>query len=153
MTSRETEFARKLYEMMTAKGMSNSDLARAVWGETEPDKRGYRGARGRDRISVYLKGKAMPEPRTLAALAKALGCEPFELDPQGPARARPWEESEVSLAMIAGHPDLTLLNVNRVVPFELGAKIISLLAEHSRDADQEAKPDDAPDTNPGDNID
>lgn len=55
-------FARRLHVAMTAKGLSNSDLARAVWGETA-DGKGYKVARNRDRIGVYWSWVPRPSPR------------------------------------------------------------------------------------------
>lgn len=41
------EFSRRLYKFMTEQGMSQSDLARKVWGETD-DPRGFKVAKNRD---------------------------------------------------------------------------------------------------------
>ena len=72
------EFARKLHTAMTDRGMTQSDLARAAFG-TYVNADGYTVAKSRDRISVYLSGKALPDPKNLKALAEALGLPVEEL--------------------------------------------------------------------------
>ncbi len=44
------EFGRRVHDLRMARGMSQSDLARAIGGTTK-DARGYDVARNRDRIS------------------------------------------------------------------------------------------------------
>jgi transcriptional regulator with XRE-family HTH domain len=68
----------KLIAAREAKGWSQSDLARAIWGQI-PSSRGYPVARNRDRISVYEKGLNSPSPRNLKRLADALGVAPADL--------------------------------------------------------------------------
>lgn len=125
----EQDFARRLHHYMTARGWTQSDLARAVWGE-RTNSRGYREAKGRDRISVFLKGSTLPETTTLTAIAKALDVEPDDLCPEGHKKAMAWEPHSVSLTLAPGHTDKARLVVDRVVPFHVGAEIISILAKH-----------------------
>lgn len=123
------DFARRLYRHMNAKGWTNSDLARSVWGE-RTNARGYVEAKGRDRISVYLKGETIPEATTLKMLAEALGVDEADLCPSRLKSALAWEPQSVSLAVAPGHPDKGRLQIDRIIPFTLAAKIISLLAEY-----------------------
>lgn len=127
--STEQDFARRLHHYMTQRGWSQSDLARAVWGERK-NARGYREAKGRDRISVFLKGKTIPETTTLAALAEALEVEPDELCPEQHKKAMAWEPHSVSLTLAPGHSDRARLVIDRIVPFHVGAEIIAILAKH-----------------------
>jgi ribosome-binding protein aMBF1 (putative translation factor) len=55
------QFADQLYAARIAKGWSQSELARQVWGELTT-KAGRKVARNRDRISTYEKGKSWPDP-------------------------------------------------------------------------------------------
>ena len=62
------EFAAYLRSLLVERNMSASDLCRAIWGDAPPDELGYIKARGRDRMSNYLRGKvrrtgAGSEPR------------------------------------------------------------------------------------------
>jgi transcriptional regulator with XRE-family HTH domain len=66
------EFARKRPTARTERGMTQSDLARAAFG-TDASADGDTVARSHDRISVYLAGQALPDPKNRKALADALG--------------------------------------------------------------------------------
>ena len=75
------DFGRRLSAMLLDKEMSMSDLARAVWGETRVDSRGYGAVVGKDRISGYCAGKTLPTALTARKLAKALACDVCDLLP------------------------------------------------------------------------
>lgn len=124
-------FARRLHELMVAKGLSQSELARSIWGKTT-DSRGYDVAANRDRISSYLKGRSVPEPANMAKLAKELGVTVAELAPDATAAAVDRANPAVSMTMIAGHADKTHLQVNQLVRLEVAVKIIALLSEDEK---------------------
>jgi transcriptional regulator with XRE-family HTH domain len=128
---RAQKLARKLYEAMMERGMTQSDLARAAWG-THVDARGYTVAKNRDRISMYLAGKALPDPKNMKALADALGMTVEEL--ALPAAASVGDQKGTSLAMqaVAGHPGKAHLRIDMLLPIELAAKIVALISEHER---------------------
>ena len=125
---RAQKFARKLYEAMTERGMTQSDLARAAWG-TQVDARGYTVAKNRDRVSMYLSGKSWPDPTNLKALADALGMTVEEL--ALPAAATPVDREGPSLAMhaVPGQPGKARLAVDMVLSIELAAKIVGLIGD------------------------
>ena len=75
------DFGRRLSAILLDKEMSMSDLARAVWGETRIDSRGYGAVVGKDRISNYCAGKTLPTALTARKLAKALACDVRDLLP------------------------------------------------------------------------
>ena len=79
MARRRATFATNLRVAMLAKGMSQSDLARAVWQETRKDKNGYQQPVGKDRINAYVNGKVFPRDDTLAKIASALDTTPEQL--------------------------------------------------------------------------
>lgn len=90
-----TDFSQRLAQRMQAKGMSQSDLARAIWGSNADGT-----ARNRDRISSYLQGRGLPTPENLEKLAKALDCKPDDLVPGGlkrPLTRKPHDGIKVSL--------------------------------------------------------
>ena len=125
----EQDFARRLHHYMTQRGWTQSDLAREVWGE-RMNSRGYKEAKGRDRISVFLKGNTMPETTTLEALAKALDVTPEDLCPEQHRKAMAWEPHAISLTVAPGHTNKARLVIDRIVPFAVGAEIIAILAKH-----------------------
>ncbi len=126
-------FARRLHKLMLEKGMSQSDLARKVWGEIEvTDKYGRtaNAARNRDRISVYLKGAGFPDPKNLAKIAKALGTTAEDLAPEVAGAAIEREAPELSMVAIAGQHDKVLLRVNKLLPLEIAVQVINLISSH-----------------------
>lgn len=69
-------FARRLYEKMTEKGWNQSDLARHAFGVDREGK-----PKGRDRISVYIAGKNLPDDANMKKLADVLGVRVADLAP------------------------------------------------------------------------
>jgi transcriptional regulator with XRE-family HTH domain len=125
------EFARKLHTAMTDRGMTQSDLARAAFG-TYVNADGYTVAKSRDRISVYLSGKALPDPKNLKALAEALGLPVEELAPPSAAATVDREAPSLALQAVPGRPGLVQLQLDMLLPLELAAKVMALLGEHEK---------------------
>jgi hypothetical protein len=126
------DFARRLHKAMLEKGMSQSDLARKVWGTIEvTDKMGRTAlaAKNRDRISVYLKGSGLPDPKNLSLIAKALGMTSEELAPDIAGAAIEREAPEISMVAIAGSHDKVLLRINKLIPLDVAVQVINLLAK------------------------
>lgn len=65
---------------MDERELSQSDLAAAIWDRYE-NTEGKFVARGRDRISVWIRGKSFPDTTNLAKLAKALDVKVSDLAP------------------------------------------------------------------------
>lgn len=124
------QFARRLHAAMTAKGMNNSDLARALWGETE-DSKGYKVAKNRDRIAVYLRGEGMPAPGTLHKMAGVLGVPKEELVPEVATPNIDRSHPEFAMKMIAGDTNRVQLQINAVVPLSVAVQIMALY-EHAK---------------------
>lgn len=120
------EFARRLYRLMTEQNLSQSDLARKIWGETT-DPRGFKVAKNRDRISQYLNARSLPDTENTRLIANALDVTPQDLIPQ---RTSPVveEHPEVSMVAVAGAPGQVRLMVDKVMPFADAAHIISRMS-------------------------
>jgi transcriptional regulator with XRE-family HTH domain len=121
------EFGRKLQGLLNAKGMSKSDLARLIWGETQ-DSRGRTVARNRDRISQYVAGRGFPEPQNLARMAEALDVPVEELAPDIVASTVDREDPAIQMTAVAGHMDKVYLRVNTLVSMTVAAQVIGLLS-------------------------
>ena len=107
-------FSRRVYKMMLAKGMNQSDLARAAGLE-------------RNRISAYVRGTALPTGLKLKLLADALGVKPTDLIPdERLAPAKPAYAMSVSADGKTAH-----LTADVKVPAAIGAQIIALFGEHA----------------------
>ena len=72
------EFARRLRAALDRKHLSQSDLARAMYGE---DERG--GANKRYQIGGYVHGHSLPRTKILQAMCRALGVTKEDLLPRG----------------------------------------------------------------------
>lgn len=121
------QFANRLQALRVAKGWSQSDLAREVWGEITVKNTGRKVARNRDRISTYEMGKSYPDPHNLAKLAKALGTTPEELAPDIAAATIERASPELAVIVPAGHSNQAHLKINRVVSFTLATQIVGLI--------------------------
>lgn len=123
------EFARRLQAALDEKGWNQSDLARHANNHLPAPERGKkRGkAMGRDSVSHYVRGKMLPLPSYLNAMAKALGKRPEDLMPpkRGGSAGLPFE--------MRGEPDGRVsLRVNRTVTSETAMKIMTLLLEEDK---------------------
>lgn len=110
------EFGRRLYKLMLDRGWNQSELGR-------------RAELPRDAISVYIRGKSLPSPLNLAALARAFGVPETDLLPNQAESAMDEEHPAFELRASAGNANLAWLRVNRLVTFSTGLKIAELLEQ------------------------
>lgn len=120
-------FARRLHHLMLEKGLSQSDVARSMWG-TIQDGRGYDVAKGRDRISEYVRGQSIPEPRNLKKLAEVLDVTVEQLAPDLAAASVDRADPELSLTVVTGQADKVHLKVNRLLPLSIASQIVALIS-------------------------
>lgn len=78
--SRSREFGRRLMKAIIDKGWNQSDLARAA-EKHMPEGQKF----GRHLVSNWCKGRNMPSPLNLNAMAKALGVDARDLIPDADA--------------------------------------------------------------------
>ena len=84
-------FGSRLKRLIAAKGWSQSDFARQVWGS---DKQ-------RERVSAYVNGKQFPGVKNLNLIAKVLGVTVGELvlpQPPPPGPVYSWSFESVRMA-------------------------------------------------------
>lgn len=125
----QENFARRLHDAMNARGWCQSDLARAVWGDTNNG----RGAKGRDRISSYINGRSFPEPSTLRKLADTLGMKTEDLAPEATISAVERENPSFAITAVDGHPDKVVLRVNMLVSMETALEVGFVLTPKKHD--------------------
>jgi transcriptional regulator with XRE-family HTH domain len=115
-------FGQRLQQVLDQRDMTQSDLARVVWGKITL-KNGYEGARNRDRISKYLRGLETPERSTVKKIAKALGVRASELAP----------EIVASKFMLLFDPDDRTVHLEAVLPelpVEAAVMVAIAIGEH-----------------------
>jgi transcriptional regulator with XRE-family HTH domain len=109
------QFGKRVYQLMLSKGWRQSELAR-------------QSGLPRDSISVYVRGKSLPTPTSLAALAKALGVAPEELLPNHIEGAIDADMPAIEMKVSPNAPNIAWLRVNRLVTVESAMKIMDILA-------------------------
>lgn len=115
-TLRKTEFAKRLYALMSGKNWNQSDLARA-------------SNIGRDSISQYIRANNIPSPKNLKKLADCLGVEPSELYPNYEAAAVEEEMPSQSFRQMPGDETHMWVRINKKVPTKIAAQIMALMNE------------------------
>lgn len=131
MTTQRPDFVEKLRKLMHERRLSQSGLARKIWGETK-DPRGYKVARNRDRISAWLAGRSVPDHENLGRLSDALGVQPDDLMP---AQDRPsasgrsvYGPPEITITSVAGASNgMVLLQVNKMVSMPVALQVAGIL--------------------------
>lgn len=126
-----TKFASNLRRARLEKGMSASDLARAIWGTTQ-DSNGHTVARNRDRISIWERAKAFPTDEHLQEVAKALGMTVEDLAPERSMASIERSAPEFQMHMIPGGENRVILRLNTITSLETATEIAGLLARDKR---------------------
>lgn len=109
------EFGRRLMKFMLDRGWNQSDLARNA-------------NLGRDAISTYVRGRSFPEPKSLRALADALGKSTEELLPNSVTMAMDADTAPMlEIKQAAGHPDRVFIRINRMVTLQQAAEIFNVI--------------------------
>src|SRR5262245_17503445 len=118
------EFARRLQAALNERGWTQSELAR----RTAPLLKHSR--LGRDNISKYVRGKVLPLPPALEAMAKVLEMKPSELLP---ARATPPAGAEYPPMSVKDIGEGRVwLQINRSVTWQKGLEILRILQDEDK---------------------
>ena len=104
------EFARRLQAALNEKGWTQSELARRV-AKLVPTSRV-----GRDNISKYVRGKVLPLPPMLEAIAKVLDRKSTDLLPMR-SNAATQEHPPVSIRDM-GDNEMAWLQINMALPWD-----------------------------------
>jgi transcriptional regulator with XRE-family HTH domain len=113
------DFAKRLQDALNDKGWTQSELARRMAPLLKESRI------GRDNISKYVRGKVLPLPAALEAMAKVLGVESKDLLPMRATQGAADELSPLDVRDIgAGR---VWLQVNQAVDWPVALKIMTLL--------------------------
>ena len=123
------EFGRRLQARMIALGWNQSELSRRATDylpkATKGQVQGH--SLGRDRISSYIRGKYLPRPEALEAIAKALKCSPEDLLPAEGVPSVIAEGPLMEIKSLDGSGRVAI-RLNRVVSQKTALQIMTLLA-------------------------
>jgi transcriptional regulator with XRE-family HTH domain len=108
------EFGKRLYQLMLSRGWNQSELARQA-------------DLPRDSISTYVRGVAFPTPKSLKALAGALGVPMTEVLPNAIEPADDDELPSFEMKVPPSAPNTAWLRVNRLVSLSTATKIAQLI--------------------------
>lgn len=130
---RAAEFGTRLQTRIVELGWNQSELSRrATEYLPKPAKGQIQGhTLGRDRISSYIRGKYLPRPEGLEAIAKALKCKPADLLPpeKVPSVTEHGDSFIQDFKML---PDGRYsVHLNRVVSQRTALAIMTLLTEEN----------------------
>ena len=113
------EMARRLSELLASKGWNQSELARQAALHTAD------GTFGRDNVSNYIRGRVIPGPPHLGAMAKALGCSPADILPLRTLPNVDRDTPSLDTRDIDG--TTAWLRVNQRVPWPVAIEVMRLL--------------------------
>jgi transcriptional regulator with XRE-family HTH domain len=113
------EFGRRLYQAISRRGWNQSELARQA-ARHMPDMKF-----GRDCVSTYVRGLALPSPSHLNALCKALDMVPQDLLPSRVVPSVDMTIPPFEMTEVGGGK--ARLRVNTDVSWTTAAKILLLL--------------------------
>jgi len=118
------DFAKRLQERLNDKGWTQSELARRMAPLLKESRI------GRDNISKYVRGKVLPLPPALEAMAKVLGVESKDLLPTRATQGTADELSPLDVRDIgAGR---AWLQVNQAVDWDVALDVMKRLREGSK---------------------
>lgn len=115
------EFGRRLYRLMLAKGMRQSDLAREA-------------GLPRDSVSTYVRGKVFPTPISLQKLAGALGVDEAELLPNHTYQAIEADDPDFEMKVSPGNTSKAWVRLNRLMSLSAAVKIAEIVNADAADA-------------------
>lgn len=119
------EFGRRIYSLMIQKGWNQSELAR-------------RAGIPRDSVSTYVRGRSFPTPKSLHALAKALGVATADILPNSIESAIDQDAPSLEMKVSTSAPDAAWLRVNRLVTLRTAARVIEMIQTDRVGRDAEA---------------
>jgi len=116
------EFGRRLYQLMLARGWNQSELAR-------------KADLPRDSVSTYIRGRTLPTPKSLQAMADALGVTPADILPNSIESAVDEDMPSIEMRVSTSAPSMAWLRVNRLVSLSTAAKVIEMIEGEREAAD------------------
>jgi transcriptional regulator with XRE-family HTH domain len=115
------DFAKRLQDALNDKGWTQSELARRMAPLLKESRI------GRDNISKYVRGKVLPLPPALEAMAKVLGVESKDLLPTRATSIVSEEMSPSSLRDIGG--DRYWVQLNLALDADVALEIMRLVRQ------------------------
>src|SRR5262245_35177263 len=122
------DFAKRLQDALSDRGWTQSELARRMAPLLKESRI------GRDNISKYVRGKVLPLPAALEAMAKVLEVESKELLPSRATAGVSEELSPLDVRDIGA--GMVWLQINQAVEWPTALKILGILRGKTDGADR-----------------
>jgi transcriptional regulator with XRE-family HTH domain len=131
---RDIEFAKRLKQLMEERELTQSDLAAKIWGRyTNTEDKNV--ARDRDRISVWVNGKNIPDTKNMEKLAKVLRVKVSDLAPQSALKSAHQGVMDWSFTRPAGAKGgQVFVQIAQYVAAEIAHEIQGLLLKNERES-------------------
>jgi transcriptional regulator with XRE-family HTH domain len=127
------DFARRLQAALVDRGWTQSELARRVAPLLKNSRL------GRDNISKYVRGRVLPLPAALAAIAKVLEMESHDLLPVGRAPSAVESEQPPMSIQTLGEGEMGWIKLNMALPFDVILEIRALVRKALEQEDEGEK--------------
>jgi transcriptional regulator with XRE-family HTH domain len=115
------DFAKRLQDALSDRGWTQSELARRMAPLLKESRI------GRDNISKYVRGKVLPLPHALEAMAKILGMDSKDLLPSRATRAVSDGLSPLDIRDIGG--DQYWVQINQALDADVAIEIVRLIRQ------------------------
>lgn len=116
LSAARLRFGQRLMHLRSVRGWNQSDLSRRASEHLQE------GQISRDSISKYEMGKNSPNPAFRMALAKALGVEEYELDPD-----RVNDPRGLEIKQLAASPGKMQFKIDRILPLKAVVEIMAII--------------------------
>ena len=120
-------FPQRLFELRNRHGLSQSAVARRIWG-VMTDRRGYEVARNRDRVSSWEAGRSIPTKLNLMTLAQVLNVSVEDLAPDLLAGNPTFAPAPTKFSLVCLPNNMAHVRVDTTVTFEVATQIAALLS-------------------------
>lgn len=118
-TAIRMDFAKRLQDALSDRGWTQSELARRMAPLLKESRI------GRDNISKYVRGKVLPLPPALEAMAKVLGMESRDLLPSRATQAVSDELAPLNVRDVGG--GRYWVQINQALDSDIALEIMALL--------------------------
>lgn len=135
--ARDINFGKRLKTLIADRNLTASDVAASIW-DRHRNSKGAWVAKGRDRLSVWINGKAFPDHDNLVKLAKALGVAVADLAPDAELKHASRATPKRSLVASDDYPaGQVFVQIAQFMPSAVAQQIFDLLRMAENDVQRE----------------
>jgi len=129
MQKKLNDFAHKLNRLLDENDMSQSDLARRLWGRSLKTNDGRVVPYGKDRVNQWVKARNLPDEEIRDELCKILKTTRDDLFPGDTIRDLGSSPSPFELKFVSGKPGMCILRSEVILSIDDGLRIGQIIDE------------------------